>query len=100
MTIPESHAEHSNPGNKTEHPEGWYDYAGGKRFWDGEAWTDHYAYVQPPSQSLGFWEIAGAVALGVILGFAALWLGAQMAPDDIYLPVKFVVDSDRLDLDF
>lgn len=26
---------------------GWYDHAGGKRFYDGERWTDHYAYVGP-----------------------------------------------------
>ena len=45
--------------------------------------------------------VALRVSLGlVILGFGALWLGAQIAPDDIYLPVKFVVDPERLDLDF
>ncbi len=99
MTAPESKSG-SSDASELEHAAGWYDHAGGKRFWDGEEWTEHYAYVPPPSKSLDFWEVVGAVALGVILGFGALWLGAQMAPDDIYLPVKFVVDPDRLDLDF
>lgn len=70
---------------------GWYRYAGGLRFWDN-GWTEHYA---PPMRleptSIDYWKIAGAVALGMVIGWFLIWLGAQISPDHIYWPVKFVV---------
>jgi len=78
---------------KTAQP-GWYDFAGGKRFFDGKQWTDHYAYT--PEPALDFWEIVGAVCLGVVGAFVLLWIAAQVAPDLFYLPVKFVVEANDL----
>lgn len=37
-----------------------------------------------------------ATFLGVLLALGVVWLGAQSAPDDIYFPVKFVVESSEL----
>jgi len=70
---------------------GWYSYAGGLRFWDN-GWTDNYAppTVHPP-QPINYWKIAEAVTGGVLLAWFIIWLGAQISPDHIYLPVKFVV---------
>jgi len=75
---------------------GWYDHAGGKRFYDGAEWTDHYAYVPPPVTHRSTWDLAGAVFIGVLAAFFVLWLLAQLDPDNAYLPVKFVVDASDL----
>jgi len=79
---------------------GWYDHAGGKRFYDGERWTDHYAYVGPTKAQRASGElfliVLCATFLGVLLALGVVWLGAQSAPDDIYFPVKFVVESSEL----
>lgn len=74
----------------TKHEAGWYDYAGGKRFFDGEKWTENYAYVPPP-EARNYWEQVGIVCLGVLAALFILWVGAQASPENIYLPVKFVV---------
>ena len=73
---------------------GWYEYAGGLRFWDS-GWTNHYA---PPARTpepgrINYFNIVFAVAVGMIIGWLAIWLLAQIAPDTFYWPVKFVVDE-------
>lgn len=73
---------------------GWYEYAGGLRFWDG-GWTDHYA---PPTRMtqpdrINYISIALAVALGIVIGWLVIWVLAQIAPDTFYWPVKFVVEE-------
>lgn len=74
------------------HAPGWYPYFNGVRFFDGQEWTDQIAY-SPPKPVVGPWEIAAAAFAGVLLALFVVWLGAQLAPDHIYLPVKFVVDD-------
>lgn len=83
----------NTPGQRWE--PGWYEYAGGLRFYDGNGWTDHYA---PPARHAGpmeidYGKIALAVAGGVVLGWFLIWLGAQVAPNEVYWPVKFVVEE-------
>jgi hypothetical protein len=72
---------------------GWYDYAGGLRFWDN-GWTEHYA---PPAgrqrTEINYWKITKAVAGGLLIGWFLVWLLAQAAPDTFYWPVKFVVEE-------
>jgi hypothetical protein len=70
---------------------GWYPYAGGLRFWEN-GWTEHYAppTVHPP-RPINYWKIAEAVAGGILVAWFVIWLGAQISPDHIYFPVKFVV---------
>lgn len=87
MITPESHPQE-------EWQRGWYDYAGGLRFWDG-GWTDLYA---PPTRQqlpdpINYWKIAEAVAGGIVMGWFLIWLGAQVLPDYVYWPVKFVVEE-------
>jgi hypothetical protein len=36
-------------------------------------------------------KIAEAVAIGIVVGWFIIWLGAELVPDHIYWPVKFVV---------
>jgi hypothetical protein len=80
---------------QTEYPAGWYDFNGGKRYWDGGAWTHHFAYVPPPvaPERISYIGIALAVAIGMVAGWFVIWLGAQEAPDTFYWPVKFVVED-------
>jgi hypothetical protein len=84
--TPETHPEE-------EWERGWYPYAGGLRFWD-DGWTSHYAppTVHPP-QPINYWKVMEAVAGGLVLGWFLIWLGAQVAPDVVYWPVKFVVEE-------
>lgn len=73
---------------------GWYEYAGGLRFWDG-GWTDHYApptRMSPPEQ-INYFAIVLAVAVGMVIGWLVIWILAQIAPDTFYWPVKFVVEE-------
>lgn len=70
-------------------PAGWYETEGTLRYFDGESWTSHLAVPHPPILSTS--GIAGAAFLGVLAAFFILWLGAQIAPDHVYLPMKFVV---------
>lgn len=73
--------------------QGWYEYAGGLRFYNGSGWTDHYA---PPARNpapIDYGKITLSVAGGMFLGWLLIWLGAQVAPDEIYWPVKFVVEE-------
>jgi hypothetical protein len=69
-------------------PEGWYDYAGGLRFWDGKDWSDHFA---PPRRSLV--AVAGATAVGLIVGWLIIWALAQLEPAVFFWPTKTVVDD-------
>ena len=73
---------------------GWYEYAGGLRYYDGNGWTEHYAPPtrQRPAQ-INYVAIAGAVAIGMVLGWLFIWILAQIDPDTFYWPVKFVVED-------
>jgi uncharacterized protein DUF2510 len=68
---------------------GWYEEDQGLRYWDGTSWTAQRA--PRPLKPLTQREIASAVMLGVLGALFIVWLGAQLAPDTFYLPVKFVV---------
>jgi hypothetical protein len=67
-----------------------------KRFWDGEDWTDTVVY-DPPAEAqrepLSFVQLVFGTTLGFLLGWALVYLGAQAEPDNIYWPVKFVVED-------
>ncbi len=93
---------------------GWYEHEGERRYWDGEQWGKRWAdpqvagwhltegtlryfdganwteHIAPPA-SLSSGKIAGSVCVGVLAAFFIIWLGAQISPEHIYLPVKFVV---------
>jgi hypothetical protein len=83
---------------------GWYEYphGGGRRFWDGQQWTDHFV---PPLDSgaaakpgaghgpLDFGRTVLAVWAGFILGWGTVFLGSQIAEDSIYWPVKAASDE-------
>jgi hypothetical protein len=64
------------------------------RFWDGSEWTDDMAPA-PPKGERGLSTLAqvGVVAVGVVIGWFIIWVGAQAAPDTFYWPVKFVVED-------
>lgn len=66
---------------------GWYERDGTLRYFDGARWTEHVA----PVPVLTAPRIAGAVFLGILGALFVIWLGAQIAPNHIYLPVKSVV---------
>jgi len=70
---------------------GWYEQAGSLRYWDGGQWTDQMAPLPPSQTTLTQRQIANAVCLGVLAALFVVWLGAQISPDHIFLPVKFVV---------
>jgi len=70
---------------------GWYEYAGGLRFYDGDKWTDHIAPPRQKVVEVNYWRIAAAVTFGMVLAWAIIWGGAQLSPEHIYWPVKFVV---------
>lgn len=68
---------------------GWYRVNGTLRYYDGEKWTEHIAPPYPASISGP--SIALSVMVGVFLALFLVWLGSQVSPEHIYLPVKFVV---------
>jgi Protein of unknown function (DUF2510) len=70
-------------------PAGWHQVDGTLRYHDGSDWTGHVAPPYPASLSTG--GIAGAVMIGVLAALFLVWLGSQISPEHIYLPVKFVV---------
>ena len=75
---------------------GWYEISDMHqtlRFWDGTGWTDEMAPAPPRDQRLSPLALIGVVAIGVVLGWFLIWLGAQAAPDTFYWPVKFVVED-------
>jgi hypothetical protein len=72
-------------------PAGWYRDGGSLRYFDGEDWTLLRAPLPP--NPLTQRDISWAVFKGVLAALFLVWLGAQIAPDDIYLPVKFVVEE-------
>jgi hypothetical protein len=69
---------------------GWYPYAGGQRFWDGEGWTSNYA----PPRSFSYAGIAGAVAVGIMGAWLLIWLFAQLEPSVFFWPIKTVAQED------
>jgi hypothetical protein len=75
---------------KHDPPAGWYAYAGGQRFWDGEGWTNN---IVPP-RSFSYLGIAAAVAGGVIGGWLLIWLFAQLEPSVFFWPIKTVAQED------
>jgi Protein of unknown function (DUF2510) len=83
----------ASPEAARQYPAGWYDFNGGKRYWDGETWTDHLAYVPLASAPVSYVWITVAVAVGMVIGWFLIWAGAQAAPDTFYWPVKFVVKA-------
>jgi Protein of unknown function (DUF2510) len=77
-----------------KHAPGWYEFHGGQRFWDGERWTDHMAPPRSlPAEPMGFAKTVLAVAVGVVLAWGLIYAGSEVAPDDIYVPVKFVTED-------
>lgn len=88
-------AEASDKANEPDNPEpGWYDYAGGLRLWNGERWTDQYAPPPPPpAERINYRSIAGAAAIGMVIGWFVIWALAQAWPETFYWPVKFVVEE-------
>jgi hypothetical protein len=74
---------------------GWYTFprGGGVRFFDGEQWTDHFYPPPPDTGGPSFGEIVGGTFIGVLLALFVVYLGAQVSPDEVYLPVKFVVEE-------
>jgi len=68
---------------------GWYQVDGTLRYHDGTQWTDHVAPPHP--YSISGPAITLAVMVGVFLALFLVWLGSQISPEHIYLPVKFVV---------
>jgi hypothetical protein len=70
---------------------GWYLVDGTLRYHDGEGWTEHFAPPYPTS--LTTTRIASAVFMGVLGALFIVWLGAQIEPDHVYFPVKFVVQE-------
>lgn len=78
-------------GKSWAHPQrpGWHEKDGTLRYFDGAQWTEHIA--PPPAWVLTTSGIASAVFLGVFAAFFLVWIGAQISPEHIYLPVKFVV---------
>lgn len=89
---PELITPETNPDEQWER--GWYEYAGGLRFWDG-GWTDQYAPPtrMPEPKPINYFNIAFAVAAGMVIGWLAIWLLAQIAPETFYWPVRFVVEE-------
>lgn len=69
----------------------WHRKDGTLRYFDGSIWTEHIA----PLPSLTTSGIAGAVLVGVLAALFVVWLGAQLVPEHVYLPVKFVVTELR-----
>jgi hypothetical protein len=59
---------------------GWYDYEDGRRYWDGDRWTDQYApkYDTPPPQPRGSGFLRGVAAtwIGFVLGWGTISGGA------------------------
>lgn len=73
-------------------PAGWYEDTGSLRYWNGDRWTDQRAPLAPDlAKTLTQSEITRAVFFGVLGAMFIVWLGAQLSPEHIYLPVKFVV---------
>lgn len=93
MEEPEMLTPDNAPGEEWER--GWYEYAGGLRYYDGNGWTDHYAPPtrQQPSAQINYMAITCAVAIGMVLGWLFIWILAQIDPDTFYWPVKFVVED-------
>lgn len=73
-------------------PAGWYEDVGSLRYWDGGQWTEQRAPVPPKvAEPLTQRAIASAVLVGVLAALFVVWIGAQISPEHVYLPVKFVV---------
>lgn len=70
-------------------PPGWYPHpsmAETKRYWDGEAWTDNIAPVEPEKPSgPGTLTIARGVALGIaaVIGALVFLYSCETGNDDL-----------------
>lgn len=75
---------------------GWYALdGGGTGYWDGGRWV---SAVPPREQpQLGVIDIIGGVCIGVLLAWVLIWAAARWVSDDIFFPVKVVVDQQELD---
>lgn len=74
---------------------GWYPLdGGGQGYWDGTRWV---SAVPAPSKQLAMVDIVGAVMVGVLLAWLVIYVGARFVSDDIFFPVKVVVDQQKLD---
>lgn len=68
----------------TQTPAGWHpapDRPGQVRYWDGQAWSDHYAPAAPPpprQRGTGT-RILIALGLMVVVGLAAYWFWPREA---------------------
>jgi len=72
-------------------PAGWYAFGrDGRRFWDGEVWTDHYAPAETDTLTW-FLVIVVGVAMGVFAGLMLMRLAADANPDTFFVPIKVVV---------
>ena len=76
---------------------GWYDHEGRKRYWDGERWLAYGESKVGAAARKGLdYRLVFSIAAGIVIGWFTIWLGAQLAPEYIYWPVKFVVDESDL----
>lgn len=66
------------PEDKAAAEPGWYPHPnadGGVRYWDGSAWTDHFAARNQPPPPASGGVSARTIALGVAGGIVAVLLG-------------------------
>jgi hypothetical protein len=89
--------EAAQPASEETRP-GWYIYpdGGGRRFWDGRRWTDHFVYVPPGRGVEDFISRFLAVFLGVLAALIAFRYLADADPDTFFMPIKVVVDPDKI----
>lgn len=76
---------------------GWYPLdGGGQGYWDGERWVS--AVPEPTRiQQLTMVDVVAAVMIGMLLAWGIIYAGARFVSDDIFFPVKVVVDQQKLD---
>ena len=70
---------------------GWYpapDMHQTLRFWDGDEWTDDMAPAPPQATGPDAVTRVVIIAVGLVVGWLLIWLGAQAAPDTFYFPIR------------
>jgi hypothetical protein len=91
----------TSPQGPGQTPAGWYadpSGSGQQRYWDGSAWTEHYApgaggqapqpaYAAAPAQPVGpapnLWWAAPAAALIAIIGAAGKWVTVSLGGEEL-----------------